>query len=300
MGRGKPQRVQNQFGGNIGGPIARDRAFFFFDYEGTRIRQGVLRIATVPLAIEKAGNFSANLGSEILVGGQKVPILNPDGTPSGQFVRQGQLFDPRAQVANPLFNSTQPVSVFNPQFIRQPFAGNIIGNIDSTAAKLAALYPSPTLSGRANNFARTPSLADDQDRLITRIDYRLNSRNDIFGRYAFTKRNRFVPGFFGGIPDGTDTSAWGDSDIKSHSVTIGWNRIISSTIVNQFRFGYSRSNADTVQDRLVRALVISYRVPNNSEVQATSGDFDFGFSQGLVRPTSSKFQHSEQFQYTIL
>src|SRR5260370_2915187 len=100
LGRARPQRVQNQFGGNVGGPIVHDRAFFFADFEGTRIRQGVLRIATVPLAVEKTGNFSANLGSEILFTGHRVPILNPDATPSGQFLRHGQLFAPRTQVAN--------------------------------------------------------------------------------------------------------------------------------------------------------------------------------------------------------
>jgi Carboxypeptidase regulatory-like domain/TonB dependent receptor-like, beta-barrel len=302
LGRAKPQRVQNQFGGNVGGPILRNRAFFFVDYEGTRIRQGVLRIATVPLAIEKAGNFSANLGSEILVGGQKVPVLNPDGTPSGQFVRQGQLFDPRTQVANPLFNQSQPVSVFNPQFIRQPFAGNIIPNIDPVAAKLAGLYPSPTLAGRANNFARTPSLADDQDRWIIRLDYRFNDKNDVFGRYAFTKRLRFVPGFFGGIADGTDTSAWGRSDIKSHSLTVGWNRIVTPAVVNQFRFGYAKSDADTVHDPFGQGSTSEF-VPGVPDDDAVQGGLPAilisGFSPRLGSPDFlPKFQHSQQFQFT--
>jgi Carboxypeptidase regulatory-like domain/TonB dependent receptor/TonB-dependent Receptor Plug Domain len=302
LGRARPQRVQNQFGANLGGPIVRERAFFFADYEGTRIRQGVLRIATVPLAIEKSGNFSANLGSEILFGGQRVPVLNSDGTPSGQFVRQGQLFDPRTQVANPLFNSSQAASPLNPQFIRQPFPGNIIANIDSVAARLAALYPSPGLSGRANNFARTPSLSDDQDRFTNRIDYRVNSSNDIFGRYAFTKRNRFVPGFFGGIPDGTDTSAWGNSDIKSHSLTIGWNRMITPTLVNQFRFGYSRSAADTVQDPFGQGTTTDFvpGVPDSDVVQGgLPAIIISGFSPRLGSPDFlPKFQHSQQFQYT--
>jgi hypothetical protein len=302
LGRAKPQRVQNQFGGNLGGPIVHERAFFFADYEGTRIRQGVLRIATVPLAIEKAGNFSAGLGNQILFNGQPVPILNSNGTPSGQFVRQGQLFDPRTQVANPLFNPAQAASPLNPQFIRQPFTGNIISNIDPVAAKLADIYPNPTLPGRANNFARTPALQDDQDRFITRIDYRVNSANDIFGRYAYTKRERFVPGFFGGIADGTDTSAWGRSDIKSQSLMIGWNRIISSTLVNEFRFGYARSNADTVQEPFGKGSTSDFvpGVPNNPLVQGgVPAILISGFSPRLGSPDFlPKFQHSQQFQYT--
>ena len=54
----KPKYIRNQFGGSVGGPIKRDRTFFFADYEGTRSREGITRIANVPTALERAGNFS--------------------------------------------------------------------------------------------------------------------------------------------------------------------------------------------------------------------------------------------------
>ena len=57
----KPKYIRNQFGGAIGGPIRRDRTFFFADYEGTRSREGITRITNVPTALERAGNFSQSL-----------------------------------------------------------------------------------------------------------------------------------------------------------------------------------------------------------------------------------------------
>lgn len=54
----KPKYLRNQFGGSLGGPIKRDRTFFFADYEGTRSREGITRVTNVPTALERAGNFS--------------------------------------------------------------------------------------------------------------------------------------------------------------------------------------------------------------------------------------------------
>jgi hypothetical protein len=302
LGRKKPQRNQHQFGGNLGGPIVRDRAFFFADYEATRIRQGVLRIATVPLDAEKRGDFSASLGDELLFNGQRVPILNPDGTPSGQFVRRGQIFDPRTQVPNPRFDPSQPVSPLNPRFIRQPFPGNRIADIDPIAARLVALWPSPNLPGRANNFARTPGISDDQDRFTTRLDWRIDEGNDLFGRYAYSRRDRFVPGFFGGLADGTDTSAWGRNEIISHALTVGWNAVLSPKIINQFRFGYSRADAEAKQEPFGQGSSSDFiaGIPNNAEVQGgLPGVVVSGYSPRLGSPDFlPKFQRSEQFQFT--
>lgn len=60
-GEPKPKYLRNQFGGSIGGPIKRDRTFFFSDYEGTRSREGITRVTNVPTALERAGNFSQSL-----------------------------------------------------------------------------------------------------------------------------------------------------------------------------------------------------------------------------------------------
>ncbi len=54
----QPQNVRNQFGGSLGGPIRKDRTFFFADYEGRRVREGITRTTNVPTALERVGDFS--------------------------------------------------------------------------------------------------------------------------------------------------------------------------------------------------------------------------------------------------
>ncbi|MDQ3748960.1 MAG: TonB-dependent receptor [Acidobacteriota bacterium] len=305
FGREKAQRVQNQFGGNIGGPIWKNRAFFFADYEGTRIRQGQLRIATVPLDQFKNGNFSS------LLGANQFQIFAPNANGvcqgTGQFIRQGQIFNPATTRPNPCFdaNSTDPYRRL--PFIRDPYTNNIITNIDPVAARFAALFPSPTTGGTpnasgiiSNNFTRTPSISDDGDRFTTRLDSKINSTNDIFGRYAYGKRDRFVPGFFGGLADGTDTSAWGLTTVETHAITLGWNYVITPNVVNQFRFGYNYANADSAQEPFAEGNSSSYvrGLPDVGQGGIPAIVIS-GYSPRLGSPDFlPKFQKSQQYQFT--
>jgi outer membrane receptor protein involved in Fe transport len=256
-GQSKPANDQNQFGANLGGPIVKDKAFFFVDYEGTRITRGVTRVTRVPTADERAGRFTS-------------------------------------AVRDPLTG--------------QPFPGNVIpaSRIDPTAAAILALVPAPNQAG-ANNFFRQPDVLDDSDRILARIDLKPTANDSIFARYIYSNRSRFIPGAFGGILDGTGTSAFGDQIMKAQGLVIGHTRVLGANKVNEFRFSWSQAKSDAVQEPFGEAPPAGAAVRNvpNSPVVAgglTGITIDGYFGgPGLGRIGSPdflpKFQRTNQFEF---
>jgi hypothetical protein len=168
---GKPAKNRlrfNQFGGTIGGPLwlprfgeggasaIKDRTFFFFSYEGKRLSGITAGFGRVLTAAERSGDFSSSLGACIKSGTTDVPLLNPNGTPSGQCIRVGQIFDPATTVRNPLFSGT--ASALNPEFIRQPFLNNQIPyNMLNSVAQAIMMFqqPLPNQHGSDLNYLGT-------------------------------------------------------------------------------------------------------------------------------------------------
>ena len=253
----KPDNKQNQYGGNIGGPIVPDKAFYFADYEGTRITRGVSRLTRVPTDTVRAGIFSS-------------PIKDP-------------------VTGLPFPNNTIPA-----------------GRIDPYAAGILALVPSANQPG-ANNYFRNANLIDNSERLLTRGDWHPNAVDSIFARYIYSNRDREIPGAFGGLIDGTGTSAFGNQKIKTNAVVGGWTRVISTTRVNEFRFSWSRSRADAVHQAFGMTPPENAQIPGTISDPIVAGglpgitiDGYFGGS-GLGRIGSPdflpKFQHTDQFEF---
>ena len=174
QGLKKPENIQNQFGGNAGGPVEKNKIFAFFDFEGTTIRKGQLRSTTVPTPNERIGDFSAAAGA-------------------AEHINYPTLYDQSS--GTPFPNNQIPVN-----------------KIEPLATRIMNLFPAQTVAGAAlNNFFRNANLMDDGWRYSGRIDWQPDPKDSVFTRITFTNRNRFIPGNFGGIADGTASSSQGGS-----------------------------------------------------------------------------------------
>ena len=160
----EPEYRRQQFGGTLGGPVVKDRMFFFVDYQGQRQAIGRTAISTVPTVLQRQGVFSEAIGG-------RVPIIYDPATTNG---------------------STRAV-----------FAGSAIplDRMDGVALTLLQRYPLPTSAGTANNYRRTETETDDQDQWDVRIDHRFASNRDqVFGRLS-SFHDGFVP--VTPLPDGS-------------------------------------------------------------------------------------------------
>src|SRR5262245_61468608 len=209
----KPKFRRNQFGGVVGGPVQRDRTFFFADYQGQRQTIGRTVTSTVPTALQRQGIFTEAIGG-------RVPLI----------------YDPATTQPGPGSGTAT----------RAQFPGNTIpaDRMDPVAVRLLGRFPVPTSSGTANNYRRVADETVDQDQLSVRIDHRLPSNRDqIFGRLT-RFREDFSP--VTPLPDGSGVTSGtlGPQGTTSWSFASSYQRTFSTNMVNEVRVGDTRRQVD--------------------------------------------------------
>jgi len=255
---------QNQFGGSLGGPIilphlyhGKDKTFFFFDYEGTRIRQAVPYTSTVPTALERLSGYT-NLSELLTQGGTQTDVL-------GRTTPLGQVFDPSTTravfcgMADPVTGLTPPSGAgtacptgtpagTQAGFVREPFSGNLIPatRLDPNAISLLNLFPAPNNASLFSNFASNPVLRVNANQFDARGDQVIGDQDQMFIRVSYSDTPEFIPGPFTGIADGGSFSA-GDQTAKSWNIALSETHTFSPLLVNEARIGVNRIDTTRVQ-----------------------------------------------------
>jgi Carboxypeptidase regulatory-like domain/TonB dependent receptor len=239
---------QNQFGATLGGPIIKDKTFFFVDYEGLRITQALPQLSLVPTPAEIGGDFSSFLTNTPAM---SVDINgNPTNTPavdcSGHPTFVGEIFNSRLAKSsnlNPSGMCGVPIGVDGAGNPTNIFPTNLI---DPLAARLSALFPAPNIELNGSNFISDPRRTASRNNFDVRIDHKLTDHDSLFGRFSYEHQPSFTPAPFQNQLDGGAFSD-GIEDDSFRSVAISETHIFTSNVANEFRLGYNRINSHRFQ-----------------------------------------------------
>jgi hypothetical protein len=211
----RPSYQRNQFGGYIGGPIRKNKTFFFGGYEALRERKGLTYAGQVPTPAMLNGDFSALLSQ---------PDPNTGKAP---------------------FEIIDPLSCNNPPFgaACQPFAGNIIpqDRISSVAKLIIPYFPAPDISGATNvgtnNYVTNPKRSRNDNQFSGRVDHSFNEKDNLYVRYMLAQSITLTPEqAYSALPGFGDRIRF-----RGQNVALSWTHTISPTMLNEVRIGFSRN-----------------------------------------------------------
>jgi Carboxypeptidase regulatory-like domain len=217
----KPKGTRNIDGGSLGGPIQRNKLFFFADYEGTFERVNRTRLSSVPTNDFRAGNFSRMLGA---------PIVSANGSP---ILREGMIFDPYSGnldgTGRSVFSSGGQVNVI-PQ-----------ARLNGPMMKMLALIPAPNQPGDTANYFNSGTQRLNRSNVDAKVNWNRNDRHQLWFKYSAMDalvHGDFSLGDAGGecLCDG----GIGDGDTLVQVAAIGQTYTVSRTFLIDGTFGWTR------------------------------------------------------------
>jgi hypothetical protein len=312
----KGRYQQNQFGATLGGPIKKNKVFFFGDYEGLRVRQAtVYGTNSVPTVHERNSGYT-----------DLSDIINLETGPAdtdllGRTAPYGTIWDPATTrpvtqgvtdpvtglvatgtgfVRDPIFATPQNImGVTN--FGASPWVSLLnhlpVGRIDQNAVKILNLFPLPTNNNLTANNATNPLSRQERNAFDVRVDLNKGDKDQIFASFSYVDYPEYIAGPFGGITDG---GSFVDGNQTANTVlpAVSWTHTVSPTTINEARLGMSRlgtSRTGPVSTQM--GIPAQYGIADIPQVTLNGGLPAFGFN-GLSTLGSNNFLPSDEVSQT--
>jgi hypothetical protein len=217
QGERNPKNIYNQLGGTIGGPIVKDKLFYFVSYEGTFDHQFASRFVTIPTPKMKRGDFTETTAL---------------------------IYDPATGSADGRGRTPFPGNIIPSN------------RIDPIAARIAALIPDPNIANLpanqfTNNYYGAGSFSLDRNTVDTKINWNVTPKFNMNGRYSILKYTMQNPEIFGESLGGIYVSGYGGNSGhgfgSTHSITVGGNYIFSPKFIVDANFGWTKMNTSVEQ-----------------------------------------------------
>jgi len=221
---------ENEFGGSLGGPIKKDKTFFFADYQGRYLREGITSVGQVPTLLMRQGNFTEPAAGV-------TQLYNPYSatTVNGQLTRSPFMCNGGGNAL--------PVNANGIQAPGTPC--NIIPSslINPIAQKMVNFYPSPNnlSAGLGQDYVASPAEKLDEGEWDIRLDHNFSTNDSIFARFSYDQATEFQPSGMPGFaaqPGGFASS----QSLADHSrnAALSETHIFSPTSINEVTLGYNR------------------------------------------------------------